>query len=60
MFLMEYQNFKVAYQRTKSSSGRETREINIQYKDNENMDVVKNNFTYICELTKINKDLDTK
>lgn len=60
MFLKEYQNFKVAYQWTKYFSGSETRGINIQYKDNENMDVVKNNFTYLCELTKICKDLDTK
>lgn len=50
----------MAYQWTKYFSGSETRGINIQYKDNENMDVVKNNFTYLCGLTKINKDLDTK
>ena len=60
MFLKEYQNLKVAYQLTKSFSGSEMRGINIQYKDNENMDVVKKNFTYFCGLTKICKDLDTK
>ena len=60
MFLKEYQNFKVAYQWTKYFSSSETRGIKIQYKDNENMDVAKDNFTYLCGLTKINKDLDTK
>ena len=49
MFLKEYQNFKVAYQWTKYFSGSETRGINIQYKDNENMDISKNNFTNFAD-----------